>query len=216
MKNNVKLITVSAVTVALTAVLGLLPYVFLVPLLFTCVTRDWKMTVFESLCFGVISLAYSFISPTVVGATFIANPWIPIVPRLLTGLGCHGVYVLLRKACKGNGRASVFVPVVIACAVGSLLNTGLVVPCLIWRGGNLFWAIIVETLIAACIEFAVAIFVVPPVAVTVGKTLRLRGYVSVKKPDVSVEFDNVAEDNANVGNATAVDVDGIDKITEVK
>lgn len=80
----------------------------------------------------------------------------------------------------------------------------------------MFWAIIVETLIAACIEFAVAIFVVPPVAVTVGKALRLRGYVSVKKPDVSVEFDNVAEDNANVGNATAVDVDGIDKITEVK
>ena len=63
MKNNVKTIAVCAVTFALTAVLGLLPYVFLIPLLFTCVTRDWKLTLAESLFFGVLSLCYAYISP---------------------------------------------------------------------------------------------------------------------------------------------------------
>ena len=177
MKTNVKLITVGAVTVALTVVLGLLPYVFLVPLLFTCVTRDWKISLCEGAFFGVLSFLYAFISPSPVGVTFIANPWIPIVPRILTALGCHGAYAGLKKICNGNTKAAVYVPVIVACGLGSLLNTALVVPCLIWRGGDLFLAIIVETAIAACIEFAVAVIVVPPVAVTVGKALRLKGYV---------------------------------------
>lgn len=183
MKTNVRLITVSAVTVALTAVLGLLPYVFLVPLLFTCVTRDWKMSVIEGAFFGILSYVYAFISPSVVAAVFIANPWIPIAPRILTAIGCHGVYAGLKKVCKKNGKASVTVPVVVACALGSMLNTALVVPCLIWRGGALFWAILAETMISAAIELAVALFIVPPVAITVGKALRLKGYICRKSND---------------------------------
>ena len=180
MKTNVKLITVAAVTVALTAVLGLLPYVFLVPLLFTCVTRDWKMSVLEGMFFGILSYVYAFMSATPVGVTFIQNPWIPIVPRILVALGCHFVYVGLKKIIKSE-KAGVVVPVTVACGLGSLLNTGLIVPLLLWRGGSLFAAIIVETLIAAVIEFAVAVFVVPPVAITVGKALRLNGYTAKRK-----------------------------------
>lgn len=178
MKNHVKLITVGAVTLALTAVLGLLPYVFLVPLLFTCVTRDWKMSLLESLFFGVISLLYSFMGGGVVAVTFVQNPWIPIVPRVLAGMGCHGVYVLLHKACaRKEGKAAIVLPVTVACAAGSILNTGLVVPCLLWRAGDLFLPVAVETLISAAIELAVAIAVAPPLAITVGKALRLPDYV---------------------------------------
>lgn len=185
MKSNVKVITVGAVTLALTVVLGALPYVFLVPLLFTCVTRDWKLTLFESLCFGVISLLYSLFMPaTPVAATFVANPWIPIVPRLLAGLGCHGVYVAVKRCFKKQSKASIVVPVIVACAVGSVLNTALVVPCLMWRGGNIFGSfdttravLLTETLISGVIELAVAVVVVPPVAITVGKALRLNDYL---------------------------------------
>lgn len=189
MKNNVKLITVSAVTFALTAVLGLLPYVFFVPLLFTCVTRDWKMTVLESLFFGILSYCYSFMSPSFVAVTFIANPWIPIVPRLIAGLGCHGVYVGLKKAFgNSDSKAALIVPVVAACAVGSILNTAIVVPCLIWRGGSAFGTyeltaalLLTQTLISGAIELAVSVTVVPSLAITVGRALRLKNYVPKKK-----------------------------------
>ncbi len=177
MKTNVKLITVSAVTFALTAVLGLLPFVFLLPLLFTCVTRDWKLSLIEGLFFGVLSYAYSFINPTGagVGAIFIENPWIPIVPRVLVGLGCHGVYAGLKKVCKG--KASVVVPVTVACAVGSLLNTALVVPCLLWRAKSLFIPILAQTMLSAVIELVVSVTVAPTLAITVGRALRLPDYL---------------------------------------
>ena len=139
MKNNVKVITVGAVTIALTIVMGWMPYVFLVPLLFTCVTRSWKIALFESAFFGVLSLVYSFIMPTsFVAIAFTQNPWIPIVPRIAAGMGCYGVYTGLKKLFKSGGKASVIVPVTVACAVGSVLNTATVVPCLVYFGGNLF------------------------------------------------------------------------------
>ncbi len=183
MKNNVKTIAVCAVTFALTAVLGLLPYVFLIPLLFTCVTRDWKLTLAESLFFGVLSLCYAYISPapTPVSIAFMENPWLPIVPRLFVGLGCHGAYVLMRRAFRGKtGKAAVAVPVIVACAVGSLLNTGLIVPLLWAVAGNSLGLGVVwvsSTLISGAIELCVALAVVPPLAVTVGKALRLPDYV---------------------------------------
>lgn len=194
MHNHVKTVTVLAVTFALTAVLGLLPYVFFVPLLFTCVTRDWKTSLIESLFFGVLSLVYSYAMPaSPVAAMFIKNPWIPIVPRLIAGMGAFGTYTLLRKCFRKQSNASVWVPVVVACAVGSILNTATVVPCLVWRGGNLFGrykltaAVLVgQTLISGAIELAVSVFVVPPLAVTVGRALRLPDYVKKQaehKPD---------------------------------
>ena len=193
MKSNVKLITVGAVTLALTAVLGMLPYVFFIPLLFTCVTRGWKMSFFESLCFGVLSLLYSFMSPaSFVAAAFIANPLIPITPRLISGAGCHAVYAGLRRVCKGESKVMRVLPVIAACAVGSILNTALVVPCLMWRGGMLFGTygltralLLGETLISGAIELAIAVAVVPTLAITVGKALRLNGYTPKRKAETS-------------------------------
>lgn len=192
MKNYVKMITVSAVTFALTAVLGLLPYVFFIPLLFTCVTRDWKMSVLESLFFGVLSFCYSFMSPTPVALAFIKYPWIPIVPRLLAGLGCHGAYVGLKRLFKNSeSKVGTVLPVIFACAVGSVLNTALVVPCLLLTGGDMFGSMtravfLGQTLISGVIELAVAIAVVPPLAVTVGRALRLPDYVHKAKKHESV------------------------------
>ena len=182
MKINAKAIAVAAVTFALTVVLGALPYVFFIPLLFTCVTRGWRMTVAQSLFFGVLSLAYAFVMPTPVATVFTKNPWIPIVPRLLAGLGAHGVYVLLRKVMKGDGKAAVTVPVIAACAVGSLLNTALVVPCLIWRDSSLIVPVLGQTFVSAAIELGIAVAVVPPLAVTVGRALRLPNYVKKSAP----------------------------------
>lgn len=181
MKIDAKLITVAAVTFALTAVLGLLPYVFFIPLLFTCTTRGWRMTVIESLFFGVLSLVYSFLMPTPVATVFTQNPWMPIVPRLLAGLACHGTYVLMRRVCKGDSKAATVVPVIVACAVGSLLNTGLIVPCLVWRAHSLIVPTIGETFISAAIELGVSVTVVPTLAVTVGRALRLPDYVKKAK-----------------------------------
>lgn len=195
MKTNVKLITVSAVTFALTAVLGLLPFVFLLPLLFTCVTRDWKMSAIEGLFFGVLSYAYSFINPTGagVGAIFITNPWIPIVPRVLVALGCHAVYAALRKVCKG--KAAIIVPVTVACAVGSVLNTALVVPCLLWRAKELFIPILAQTMISAVVELVISVTVAPTLAITVGKALRLEGYIKhVPKADTASEPEQISQE----------------------
>ena len=204
MKNNVKTIAVCAVTFALTAVLGLLPYVFLIPLLFTCVTRDWKLTLAESLFFGVLSLCYAYISPapTPVSIAFMENPWLPIVPRLCVGLGCHGAYVLMRRAFRGKtGKAAVAVPVIVACAVGSLLNTGLIVPLLWAVAGNSLGLGVVwvsSTLISGAIELCVALAVVPPLAVTVGKALRLPDYVRK-----TVKTENGGSDSSAQGIAPA-------------
>lgn len=203
MKTNIKLITVSAVTFALTVVLGWLPYVFFVPLLFTCVTRNWKMALAESLFFGVLSLVYSYINPaSFVAMAFIKNPWMPIVPRVLAGMGCHGVYVLLRRVFAGkDGRAATVVPVTVACAVGAVLNTALVVPCFVWRGGTLFGnfeltaALLVgQTLVSGAIELAVAVVAVPPLAVTVGRALRLPGYMPKTKPIASAASDSTCQE----------------------
>ena len=177
-----------AVTVALTVVLGLFPYVFFIPVLFTCVTRDWKLSLAEGLFFGVISLCYSFISPTPVALAFTRHPWMPILPRALSALGCHGLYLLLRKAtAKKEGRAARVLPVTLACAAGAVLNTATVVPCLLLFGGNAFGSatravFLTETMLAAAVELGVAVLVASPLALSVGRALRLPAYMPKGKP----------------------------------
>ncbi|MDE7395862.1 MAG: hypothetical protein K2M95_07070 [Clostridiales bacterium] len=193
MKSHVKTICVMAVTFALTAVLELFPYVFFIPVLFTCVTRDWKISLGEGLFFGVLSLCYAFISPSPVAIAFTHNPWMPILPRLISVLGCRGIYVLLRKATKNKeGKVARVLPVMIACGAGALLNTATVVPCLLLFGGNAFGAatravFLTQTMISAAIEFGVALLVVTPLAVTAGRALRLPDYMpKTKRQEESV------------------------------
>lgn len=184
MKSHVKTICVMAVTFALTAVLELFPYVFFIPVLFTCVTRDWKISLGEGLFFGVLSLCYAFIWPTPVAIAFTRNPWMPILPRLVSVLGCHGLYVLLRRATKNKeGKVARVLPVIVACGVGALLNTATVVPCLFLFGGKEFAAavLLTEIMLSAAIEFGIALLVAAPLALAAGRALRLPDYMPKTK-----------------------------------
>ena len=204
MKNHVKTITVCAVTFALTAVLGLLPYVFLIPLLFTCVTRDYKLSIAEGLFFGLLSLAYSFISPapTPVALAFMSHPWIPVVPRVLVALGCHFSYVGLRHAFrKKQGKSAVVIPVTLSCAIGSILNTALVVACLMmvkaYEFGELMPLVfIAEVAVSGAIELGVSILVAAPLSCTVGRALKLPDYMRlyVKPAKAAASVGEISEE----------------------
>lgn len=182
MKKNVQIITISAVTLALTIILGLFPFVFLVPLLFTCVTRDWKMSLLAALFFGVVSYLYSFMGNSIVAVAFLENPWIPIVPRLAVGLIAHGSYVLMRKVNLGKGKLNQVLPVSVAASVGSIANTALIITCLVLFAPNATFGTItmplyVSTmLISGVVELVAVNVVIPPLAIIVGKALKLEQF----------------------------------------
>lgn len=202
MKVQVKTICIMAVTAALTVVLGLFPYVFFIPVLFTCVTRDWKLSLAEGLFFGVLSLCYSFLSPTPVAIAFQRQPWMPIVPRVVSALGCHGVYLLLRKAtAKREGKVARVLPVTVACAAGAIFNTATVVPCLLLFGGNAFGSatravFLAETMLSAAIELGVALLVAAPLALSVGRALRLSDYMPKRECHEANEEPALPEEGA--------------------
>lgn len=192
MNKNVRLITVSAVTLALTVVMGAFPFVFLVPLLFTTVTRGWKMTIIAALSFGVVSYLYAYMGTSIVAVAFLENPWIPIVPRIFVGLAAHGAYVLTRKLVTKGNKAKIL-PVSVAISVGCIANTGLVVTCLMLFAssvtfGELTMPLYLTTmLISGLIELVICNVVIPPLALTVGKALKLpdynKGVMKIKKEE---------------------------------
>lgn len=181
MKISAKSLAVGAVTAALTVVFGAMPYVFLIPVLFTCVTRSGKAAFAESLFFGVVSLCFSFASASPVAAAFVEHPWLPILPRIFVGMASYGAYAGLRALCRRRtGKLARALPVVVACAVGPLVNTGLIVP-LLWavsRNVRALGAVWVSTtLLSGVIEWVACVAVVPSLAFTVGKALRLPAYL---------------------------------------
>ncbi len=188
MTNRARIICISAVTLALTIVLGFVPFVFLLPVLFTCATRDFKMSVFTALLFGVVSYLYAFMGVTPVAVAFVTYPYIPIVPRVIVGVLAHLAYVVSRKLIKGNSKLSKIVPLVITALVGSLANTGLVTACLMLFAKTAYYGSVTvpmyltTMLINGAIELAVTCVILPPLTITVGGALGLKGYERVKKP----------------------------------
>lgn len=175
MNSRSKYIAVSAITLALVVVLGAIPFVFLVPLLFTCVTSKWKMTIVTSLFFGVVSLIYSFMGSTIVSLAFVSAPYIAIVPRIIVGIVAHGSYVLSCKIIKKNSKLFKILPISIATTLGCVTNTGLVVLGL-WLFapnialGNMTILLYIPTmLLFGLIELIVCNIVVPPIALTIKK-----------------------------------------------
>jgi hypothetical protein len=96
-KIDARFIALAASLVALTAVFGLIPFVFLVPLLLTATFGRLRLTLTIACAFGLVSYLYSFMGNTVVSLWFVANPAVPIVPRILVGIMIHFVYVGLLK-----------------------------------------------------------------------------------------------------------------------
>lgn len=189
--NKSKTLVLYAITFALMIVFGLLPYVFLLPLLFICVTADWKMAAVSGLMFGVISFCYAFAGSSLVALAFIEAPWIPIVPRLLVGIGTHFAFSAAKKIVRGEGKFARSLPYAIAGAVGSILNTGLVVTCLILftpdlaLNGVVMYVYAPTLLIAGAIELAVNTLLLPPIALTVQKALRMTPRKALERKEES-------------------------------
>ena len=75
MESKAKGVALCAVYLALTLVFGLLPYVFLIPLLLASVTTNYKTSFVVSLFFGAVSLLYAFTGgSSIVAAAFVAQP----------------------------------------------------------------------------------------------------------------------------------------------
>ncbi len=207
MNTKSKTVAVCAVLTALTAVMGAIPFVFLIPLLFACVTQNVKISAFMGLVFGVISFVYSLMGGSVVAAAFVQAPWIAIVPRIAVGFIAHGVFVLCKKLIREKGKVSRVLPYSVSAAVGSLSNTVLVVALLMIfmrdtaLGDITVYLYLPTMLINGAIEFAVCTALVPTLALSVGKALGKRGlvYTSPKKAEENKVSENA--DSAVVGNA---------------
>lgn len=175
MNRRAKTVTLCAVFVALTAVFGAIPYVFLLPLLLVAAIGDFKTSLIVSLFFGVISLLYSFAGGSIVAVAFIAQPWIPIVPRLFVGPAAHGVYVLTDRLIKKEGRAKRILPALFSAIAGSLTNTALVVLCLVLTvpslelAGVTILVYVPVMLVSGAIELAVNVIALPPVVAVMNK-----------------------------------------------
>ena len=191
MKINTRSITLAATLAALCAVTGFLPYVFFLPVAVAAATLSVGMVAFVGLAFGCISLMYSFVMPSSpVSMAFVYAPYIAIVPRVLAALGCFGVYKLLVALFKPKRSGARFAVVSVSALVGSLLNTAFVVGAFVLFvpsmdfGGITMIAYVPTMLVSGAIECACMAALVPPVVLTLEKTVlkttRLKKSVSNK------------------------------------
>ncbi len=189
MKINTRSITLAATLAALCAVTGFLPYVFFLPVTVAAATLTVGMSAFVGLAFGCISLAYSFVMPSsLVSLAFIDAPYLAIIPRVLAALGCFGFYKLLTRVFKPQKNGARFAVVSASGAVGSLLNTGLVVGAFVLilpgleLGGVTMIAYVPSMLISGAIECACMAVLTPPIVLTLEKTVFKNSRMRAKKP----------------------------------
>lgn len=186
MKISTRSITLAATLAALCAVTGLAPYVFFLPVVVAASTLSLGLSAFVGLAFGCISLAYSYVMPmSIVSVAFTEAPYIAIIPRVLAAIGCFGVYRLIQKLFKPQKRGASFAAVSVSAAVGSILNTALVVTMFVLikpdtQFGGITMMIYVPTmLISGAIECACMAILAPPIALTLKKTV-LKQHDAVK------------------------------------
>lgn len=203
MKINTRSITLAATLAALCCVTGLLPYVFFLPVVVAATTLTVGVTAFVGLAFGAVSIAYSFLMPaSFVATAFIEAPYIAILPRVLAALGCFGAYKLLTRLVKPQRYVARFACVSGAAAVGSILNTALVVGLFaialpsLTAGATTVWLAIPSMLINGAIECACMAALAPPVTLTLDKAVFKRG---AGKPTSAGASDNApsAHDGKN-------------------
>lgn len=181
MQRKAKSVALCAVLVALTILFGAIPYAFLIPVLLAAVTTDFKTSLVLSSCFGVISLIYALMGGSVVALAFVANPWIPIVGRLLVGPAARGAYMLADRAIKKEGKFKSVFPRSIGAAVGSIVNMAIVVSLLVLFAPNVGLedvTVIVYVpvmLISGAIELAINVLCVPTIALAVDKVRARNG-----------------------------------------
>lgn len=182
MKISTRSITLAATLAALCAVTGFLPFVFFLPVMVAATTLTVGMTAFVGLAYGCISIAYCYIAPTPSFAAlgFMQAPYIAILPRILAALGAFGAYKLIEHVAKPKKKVGQVAAVSISAAIGSLLNTALVVTMFVLilpnlsLGGVTMLVAVPEMLISGAIECACMAVIVPPISVTLNRVV-LRG-----------------------------------------
>lgn len=179
MKISTRSITLAATLTAMCFVTGLLPYVFFLPVTVAATTLSVGIAAFVGFAFGAVSVAYSFLVPTgsVVGAAFMQAPYIAIIPRVLAALGAFGAYKLIEHIAKPQKRSARFAAVAVPSAIGSLLNTALVVGMFVLilpdmtAGGATLIVAVPQMLISGAIECVCMAVVTPPISLTLQKVV---------------------------------------------
>lgn len=156
-----RFLAVCAITAALIFVLSAIPqgwgmpFLGLVPVLVVIVAfRDLKVSIFASLCAGVVSWLFSYIRPTLVSEYFQTNVFLPIIPRFLAGLLAHYTCVFVYKMSKKN----IWYTSISGAIVGSILNTVFVLASLylfvpvVSENNATFWAYFILIIPTAAIE----------------------------------------------------------------
>ena len=181
MKISTRSITLAATLTALCAVTGFIPFVFFLPVMVAATTLSLGMAAFVGLAFGGISIAYCFVQPmSLVSAAFVQAPYIALFPRMLAAMGAFGVYKLIEHIAKPQKRAARFACVSVAAAVGSLLNTALVVSMLVLimpdmsYGGITVMLYVPEMLISGAIECVCMAALTPPISLTLDRVVLKR------------------------------------------
>ena len=175
---NTRSITLAATLTALCAVTGFLPYVFFLPVMVAATTLSVGVTAFVGLAFGAISIAYSFLMPTsFVAAAFIEAPYIAIFPRVAAAVLAYLAYFLIIKVAKPQKKAARFAAVAVPAAIGSLLNTALVVGMFLlvmptMSAGGVTLVVAVPTmLISGAIECVCMAALTPPISLTLQRVV---------------------------------------------
>ncbi|CAB1250483.1 ECF transporter S component [Clostridium sp. MT-14] len=125
-KLSVRQITVIGMLSAISIVLGVTGLGFIpippvkatimhVPVIIGAILEGPLVGAMVGLIFGIFSVIQSITTPTPVSFVFM-NPLVSVLPRILIGLGSYYVF----RAIKMKNR---FLPVGIAAAAGSLINT---------------------------------------------------------------------------------------------
>ncbi len=204
MKIKTRTITLTATLAALCAVTGFLPYVFFLPVTVAATTLSLGTVAAVGLAFGLISLAYSFVMPaSLVSMAFVQAPYIAIFPRILAALGAFGAFRLLVRLVKPKRKGARFAVISVSAAVGSLLNTAIVVTMLVLilpsleLGGITMYAYVPTMLISGAIECVCMAALTPPVTLTLEKTV-LKTSVRDKSSMLRQGGDS-AEDVSSVG-----------------
>lgn len=203
MKISTRSITLAATLAALCAVTGFLPFVFFLPVMVAATTLSIGMTAFVGLAFGCISIAYCFIVPATSFAAlgFIQAPYIAIFPRILAALGAFGAYKFIEHFCKPKSKAGQVAAVSISAAIGSLLNTAIVVtmfvlilPNLSLNGVTMLVAA-PEMLVSGAIECVCMAVLVPPISLTLNRVVLKGRDKSLHKPVNKPTLQQAAPDN---------------------
>jgi len=176
-----RLMALYAIILALTF-LSFAPFflwVFFIPMIAVCATFRFRTGIFATACAAVVSFIYMWIGGDLVALGFQNQPWIPIVPRLITGVVAwwigHGARKLFGN--RKNRFVSKVLPVCVVATTASVLNTILVVGSLVLfaadalgMSGTAFVLYIIP--VYAIPELIITNIVCPPLSLSLRKGLK--------------------------------------------